>query len=376
MEETDGEKNEPVSLREGFTGIWRHAREYRGTILLLCTLGIVSAIANGFVPYVTGRFFDTLIALSRGQVEYAAGLPYYVVTLLAWASIRVISDAVDWWTDRKRRWLSTNLQLGTQAEGFVHLLQLPLSFHTQEHMQAIFSRISSASWRMTSIVRTLIEITPQLLSVIIGITLALSINTTLAEILLLGIVAYGIALAILLRGTAATDHRAHRMWNDRWNDAAAAVEQSAAVKQVAGEPYEIGRIRKTLRGDAVDLWYKNELNWNRVNFWQRITVFFTQLGIFIVSVHYVGNGLITVGQLVAINGYALMFFGPLVSLGYGWQVLQNGITAAGSLERIFNKKHETYHPENAKMAGTTRGSVEFDDVSFNYENVPEAILSH
>ena len=366
----------PVSFKEGTRGIWRHVRAYNKTIILLGVLGIISAIANGFVPYVTGRFFDALIVLSQGGSASPSELPYWMLLLVAWAAIRIVSDSVDWWTDRKQRWLATSLQLGIQAEGFVHLLQLPLSFHSQEHIQAIFSRISSASWRMTSIVRTMIEITPQLLSIIIGITLAISINTTLAFILAAGVVAYAIALSILLRGSAKTDFIAHRAWNNRWNDAAAAVEQTSAVKQATAETYEINRIRKTMQGDVFDLWYKNELNWNRVNFWQRITVFFTQLGIFIVSAYYVGAGIITVGELVALNGYALMFFGPLVSLGYSWQLLQNGITASGSLERIFKKSQENYHPKNAQISGKKRGSVEFVDVSFRYEKDQKDILSH
>lgn len=366
----------PVSLKEGIRSIWCHVREYKGTIVLLGVLGLISAITNGLVPYVTGRFFDALIALSQGHSVQSAGLPYWMFLLIVWAITRVVSNSVDWWTDRKRRWLNTNLQLGTQAEGFIHLLQLPLSFHTHEHIQAIFSRINSASSRMAGIVRTVVDITPQLLSIIIGITLAMSINGTLAAILATGVIAYIIALAILLHGSAKTDFIAHRAWNDSWKDAAAAVEQTSAVKQSAAEVYEINRIRKTMRGEVVGLWYQNELNWNRVSFWQRITVFFTQLAIFIVSAYYVGAGVITVGELVALNGYALMFFGPLVQLGYSWQVIQNGITAVGSLERIFKQSQEKYHPTNARTSGENNGSVEFIDVSFKYEKDQSEILSH
>jgi ABC-type multidrug transport system fused ATPase/permease subunit len=376
MEESTESKEPPVSLREGALGIWRHAREYKGAMLLLSFLGIISAVSSAFVPYITGRFFDALIALSQGHSIQSTELPYWALILIAWAATRVVSDSVDWWADRKRRRLSTDLQLAVQAEGFVHLLQLPLSFHTQEHIQAIFSRINSAAWRMTSILQTAIEIGPQLLSIVVGIILAFSINNALALVLTCGVIAYAVALTLLLRGTAATDYEAHKAWGDRWDDAAAAVEQVIAVKQSVAEIYEITRIRKTLRGDVVRLWYKNELNWNRVNFWQRITVFLTQLSIFIISVQYVSTGVITVGELVAFNGYALMFFGPLVSLGYSWQVIQNGITAAGSAERIFSQLQEDYHPIHARSSGDKRGEVEFVDVSFQYEKEQSSVLSH
>ena len=45
------EGTKPMTLREGIRGIWRHARPYRGQLLLLALLGLVSAAANGAVPY-------------------------------------------------------------------------------------------------------------------------------------------------------------------------------------------------------------------------------------------------------------------------------------------------------------------------------------
>lgn len=369
-------KEAPVTLREGVRGIWRHVREYKSTIILMAGLGVISAIANGAVPYVTGRFFDALIALSQGNSAEATGLPLWALLLGAWALTRIASDSVDWWTDRKRRLLAVDLQLGVQAEGFVHILQLPLSFHTGEHIQAVFSKISGASWRMTGIVTTIVNIAPQFLSISIGIALAFSINATLAAILLAGVTAYIVTLVILLRGTSALDFTAHRSWNDRWNDAAAVVEQASAVKQASAETHEIRRIRKTMRGDTAGFWHKNELNWNRLNLWQRITVFLTQLVIFIISAQYVAAGIITVGELVALNGYALMFFGPLVSLGYSWQTMQNGITSAGIVERVFSRAQENYHPKDAVTEGLEFGTVTFDDVVFRYEEGQKEVLNH
>ncbi len=248
-------KEESVSFRDGFRGIWRHARRFRATIGLIGFLGVISAIANGFVPYVTGRFFDALIALSQGD-SHATGLPYWMLLLALWALIRIISDCVDWWMDRRRRWLNSYLHTSTQAESFIHLLQLPLSFHTEEHLNAVFSRINSAAWRMTSITDTVVQVSPQLLSIVIGITLAFSINATLAGILAIGVVLYAIALMILLRGTADVDIQAHQKWNDSWDDASSAVSQALAVKQATAERYEVERIKKSMSVTVAALWYK------------------------------------------------------------------------------------------------------------------------
>lgn len=362
-----------VSIRKGSKGIWRHVRQFKGSLILVAFLGLVSAAANGFVPFVTGKFFDALIFTSQGETAYTAGFPYWALFLGLWALTRIISDSVDWWTDLRRRWITTYLHPKTQAEGFIHLLQLPLSFHTDEHINEMFSKISSAGWRMTNIVETIINVSPQFLSIIIGISLAFSINPTLASILAFGVLAYVIALSILLRGTTETDAVAHKAWNDHWNDAAAAVTQTIAVKQAAAEKYETERIRRTLGQEAGDLWYRNELLWSKVNLWQRIIVFLTQLSIFIVSVQLVASGVITVGELVALNGYALMFFGPLVMLGSSWQTIRNGLTAMGNLEDLFEKPTEIYHPKDARTPSDRKGLTIFENVSFQYDRGQEIL---
>ncbi len=84
----------------------------------------------------------------------------------------------------------------------------------------------------------------------------------------------------------------------------------------------------------------------------------------------------TVGDLIALNGYAMLFFGPFVALGHSWQTLQNGLTSAGLLQRIFNEKEELYHPANAKHEGIEFGAVRFDEVTFKYESDQAPILAH
>ncbi len=120
-------------------------------------------------------------------------------------------------------------------------------------------------------------------------------------------------------------------------------------------------------------------NWSAIgatsNFFQRTIVFLTQLTIFILAVRLVANGSITVGELVALNGYALMFFGPVAALGNSWQVIQNGMTAAASAETIFERKEEEYVPAGAVRPEHVSGEVRFDHVSFRYgPGQPEVLI--
>lgn len=370
----ESKTTEQVTLREGVRGIWRHLRAYRTQLLLLAFLGLISAAANGAIPYVTGRFFDALIGLSQGKPS-GSTFPFWAIMLGIWTGTQIIANGIDWMMDRSRRKIDTGVQFAIQTEGFVHLLKLPLAYHANEHINAIFSKLSTAGWRISAIIQNAIQIAPQLLSVVIGIILAASISVPMAGILGIGVLVYLLLLIFMLRPIPAIDHQAHEFWNESWNDAASAVQQVTSVKQAVAEEYEISKVRTNLTEKTARLWFSLEKIWSNVGFFQRIIVFLTQLAIFIASVSSVAHGSMTVGDLIALNGYALLFFGPFVTLGYGWQTIQNGFTAAGQLERIFEEKEEIYRPAGATMPPENSGRVSFDKVSFRYGTEQVKVLS-
>ncbi|MDO8451559.1 MAG: ABC transporter ATP-binding protein [bacterium] len=364
----------PVSLREGVRGIWRHVRQYRGTLFGLAFLGLISAAANGAVPYVTGRFFDALISLSQGKSD-GDTFPFWATMLVLWACIQIVANSIDWAMDRSRRRIDAYMHLGIQAEGFVHLLRLPLAYHANEHINAVLSKISMAGWRISSIMQNAIQIAPQLLSVAIGIALSATISVPMAGVLAIGVFVYVVLLFFMLRPVAVIDHKAHESWNEYWENAASAAQQVTSVKQASAEEYEIAKVRTNLANKTASLWYSLEKIWSNVGFFQRVIVFLTQLVVFVASVNSVANGVMTVGDLIALNGYALLFFGPFVALGSSWQTVQNGLTAAGQLERVFEEKEEVYHPAGATAPTEHSGRVVFDHVTFNYGDEKLDVLS-
>lgn len=91
-------------IKKGLRAIWRHVRPFKKELTILVILGVTSAIANGFVPYITGRFFDTLINLSQGVDTLATStLPLWAVLLGAWVLAQLVANNVDWVMDRLRR---------------------------------------------------------------------------------------------------------------------------------------------------------------------------------------------------------------------------------------------------------------------------------
>lgn len=358
----------------GVAAIWKHLQPFRRELWILACFGFISSLANGSVPYITGRFFDALIALSKHQETISWGVPLWGLLLAAWAGIQLVANHIDWVIDRLRRRVDMEIHFNIQAEGFTHLLRLPLAYHKDVHMNGVLQKLSQAGWRISDIVHTGVNIGPQLLSIVIGITLAASINGLLASVLVIGVAFYLALLIRILLPVAAIDSAAHRSWNDGWNDAASAVTQIESVKQATAEEYEARKVHDALLVKTRGLWHKLHLIWSNVGFFQRIIVFATQLVIFILSVRFVAQGTLTVGQLVALNGYALMFFGPFALLGYNWQTIQNGISSAAHAEEIFREPKEQYIPEHITAQGRIAGNVAFKNVSFSYGLNQPAVL--
>jgi len=365
MPEESQEAKAPI--REGVAGVWRHVVPHKPLLAWLIVLGLISAIANGFVPYVTGRFFDALIQVAAGKPS-GTGLPLWGIFLAVWTLVEVVANATDWIKDRMRRMLENKISFGVENSGFAHFLKLPLAYHSDAHINGELTKMSNASWQISSIVQNIINLTPQFLSVIIGIVLALSINVLLACVLAFGVIVYVATLIPLLIPVAKRDNEARKLWNESWGDAAEAVNQVSSVKQAAAEAYEEQKTHDAFIKKVYRLWMMLEHTWSNVSFYQRIIVFLTQLAIFVISVQYVATGVLTVGELVALNGYALMFFGPFVAVGYSWQTIQNGLTSAAHLEEIFRIPEEVYHPEGAQSPERSDGTVRFSDVVFSYKD--------
>ena len=355
---------EKTNFKKGIKGVWRHIKFAKKQIVIISIISIFSALANGSIPLITGKFFDALIGISLGE-EPTGQFPVWATLIIIWGIVQLLANNFEWVTDRLKRHLGISTFVFPQAKGLIYLLRLPMSFHKNVHIQDVFQKIGYGGWRISNLTTKLLEIIPELLAVFVGIILAATINIQLASILVVGVILYSLLLIKILKPIAIMDNNAHEIQDKSWDDSVASINQIEIVKQSATEDYEQKKIEEEYIGRTHEAWYGLEKIWSNVGTFQRLIVFLTQLTIFVMSVQFIFRGEITVGELIALNAYAAMFFGPFVSLGYSWQTFQNGITSAAKLEEIYENIPETYNPENA-VSKEISGKVEFKNVSFKY----------
>lgn len=340
----------------------------------MAILGIISAIANGIVPYIVGSFLDALLHLPKTIALGKLTITTWFALLLIWIIVQLTANIVDWIIDRKGRALRMTMQLGYQSKALTHLLFVPLSFHKDEKIGEVTDLISKTSWQISSISEEiLVKLAPSVLSVIVGFAVTFFINPLFTLILAFGVFIYVVMLIKLVVPTTHLLEEGHTSWNKAYADAFQAITNIQSVKHMAAEEHEKEKIEQNF-GGTVRLWTKLQFIWSSINFYQRMIVLATQAAIFFLSVYFIQQGDLTIGKLVALNGYAALLFGPFVLLGHQWQTLQNGLVSIQqSEEKIFAIPPEKYHPINAYTPAKIEGKVRFDHVSFSY-NPGVAIL--
>lgn len=353
------------NLYTGFKVLLRYLLRYRRDITVLTIIGILSAIGNGVVPYLAGRFFDAIITPSPVSFfDYV--LPMYVGFLIIWAVIQLVTYVFDWRIQIKSEVMGEYIWMDYMSNGFGFLLNLPITFHKKNKIGEIGQKIATAAGALERIAsRTIIDQAPQILSIVIALVVAFLLQPLLAMFLIVGL---GTFLYILYKSSKPLGGYQKEYFdkvNQFYGDAYDMIGNTIAVKQATAEQYEREKIKK--HGiEMLPIWTKQIKVWAELSMYQRITILCTQILIFAVSIYYIHLGAMTLGELLALNAYAAMIFGPFIAIARNWQTIQNGIISIQETEKILALDIENYEPEHSKEFDL-RGDISFNNVSFQYE---------
>ncbi|NBP58921.1 ABC transporter ATP-binding protein [bacterium] len=189
MEDTIQKINKE-NLYTGFKVLLRYLGQYKKNIFILSVMGILSAIGNGVIPYVAGKFFDSIITPSTMDI-FGNIVSLYIVFLIIWSLVQLITYTLDWKINITSEYLSNTIWLDYLSNGFGFLLNLPMSFHNKNKIGEIGNKINVAANALETIAgRIVIDLAPQILSIFIALGIAFYLKPVLAIILTIGLVTY------------------------------------------------------------------------------------------------------------------------------------------------------------------------------------------
>lgn len=364
------------TLRTGWRILIRRMAHYRREIIVLIILGFIGAVGNGATPYIIGQLFDAILSPADLTVPYLnETVPVWFAILTGWLVLQLIATFVDWRYGVRVARFGNVLYANYISRGFAHLLYLPLAFHKEHKHGDLGERINRGGNSLVQIAENVIlQLGPEFLSVLIGVLLTLLIEPIATLILIIGIALYISILARVAPPAVALQKHAYTAWREAYGTAFDTITNVHAVKQGTAERHAERTLNRLFVKKASQRSFALERLWNTLGFYQGLIVVCTQLIIFITAILAIQTGTMSVGDLIALNGYALLVFGPFARLGRQWQNLQNGLVQIERAENVLARAPELYQPQNAARPKRIRGDVTFENVWFRYKRNEEYIL--
>jgi len=360
----------------GWSIMFGYIARYKRHVVIYSILGVISAATNGFLPLIFGAFFDAI--LSNEQFDYAGlSLPLWAALLIVGGIAQAISNIVEWNNDIRARRIGTYLSSQYATESVARMIRMPLGLYKEQKAGSVWNKISRARNYLTQIVESVVlHVAPQILSVAVGFVVAFFINPFLAGLILTGVLLYILALTQVVPPLVKLQRKGEQAWSRAYGYAYDSLFNIQPIKQAGAEDYESERIRDQFINKVSKTWFGVEKIWSGISFYQSILITITRMSVFVLSVYFIQEGSLTIGGLMALNGYAAMVFGPFVRIGYQWQTIQVGLVTIENSEKLLSSPPENYEPQNAVSFKKSMGEIEFRNVSFAYKSGGGKILNN
>ena len=336
----------------------------RWTAMLVAAL--LSLAATVTIPLMTKAVIDGPVRHQNQQQLWVLGSA---------ATGLLIAEAVLWFI---RRWLVARATMGVEADIrkdlYARLQILPMSFHGNWQSGQLLSRVMNDLSTIRSFLSFgLLFLMLNVIQIIVVTGILLAMYWPLGVVVVVSIVPITATVLHFQRQFT----KLSRLAQDQSGNVATHVEEQAlglrVVKAFGREEYAYRRFDER----ATDL-FDTELRKVGVSakFWTLLEAIPTASLIVVLGLgaYAAGNGLVTMGTLVAFITMMLSLVWPIASLGFLLSMTQESMTAANRVAEIFDAPREiTDGPDGETPRG---GRLELVDVGFRFADSDTWVLRH
>lgn len=332
---------------------------------------LVSAVIALLIPLIVRHITGEVIYYEQGEL---------MKTVLMFAAVLVTMVAVDayakYYVSYYGHVIGAKMEADMRTEIFGHIQKLSFSFFDNRKVGKLMSRITTDLFDISELLHHGPEmLIISLIKLIGSFTILIVVNWRLALIsfcLLPVIGIYAWTLAKKMR-KAFKENRA------RMSDINMEIEDNLSgirvVKSFANEKIEMDRFGKTIQRflESKFVTYITMAKFHCV-----LGSFITLLTVMVIiaGAWFMSNGSIDAADLIAFLLYINNFTDPIRTLIDLTELFQNGISGYERFLEIVNIEPEIQDKADAIEIKDVKGEVEFENVSFRYEEGLENVLSH
>lgn len=343
-------------------------RAHRTSVIVISVCTLVLAAANAAEPLILKFVFDSL-----GKGLPIRALTSGILLLVGIVIGREIVSAISNWLTWHTR-LGIHYSLLDVTVGRLH--SMPLRMQHSEGVGAVMTKLDrSIQGFLGAVTQLLFNVLPALIYLVISIIVMLQLDWRLALI----VIAFAPLPALITAFATPEQTRRERTLLDRWAKIYSRFNEVLTgiltVRSFAMEDMEKKRFltdvaaanRVVILGVGIDAGLGAASN---------LVIGIARIVVICVGGIYILRGDITVGTLVALLGYVGGLFGPVQGLSGIWQTMQKASVSLDEIFAILDVQDSLGDAPNAQEVGEVHGEVEFDNVTFHYEQRGRPLLQN
>ncbi len=352
------------SIRPVLRVFWQHARRYKAACFLAVFFHAGVHAVETIIPLYYKRFFDTIVGITTTVSDSDFRSLLFIIGMIA------ALHGVAWVFRRVSQFAITYLQPHVIAD-LMRTSFAYLALHSYKFFSDSFA--GSLVRRVNRIARSFETIADQIQYTYIPliVTFPIIIAVLFLRHPLLGTVFTAWLVVFIIAQYAVT------VWKQKYNIALAAqdtkttgalsdsITNITTVKSFAGEKYEQSlfyNVTEELRRLQFKTWSIDEL----INTLQGMLFIVVEVGLLYATLILWRRGIATIGDFALIQAYVLRAFDRVWMLGHTMRKSYEAIADAHEMVEILEMPHEVRDRPRAKKLSVSKGTISFEDVTFNF----------
>ena len=352
------EASSKVSKGETIKRILKYCAQYRGKVVVISIIAVISAALKTVIPLFTEKAVDVDIA-NRDIKGLVITVSTAVACAVLWGILAVLRDSM---TAR----ISNDVVYRARTEAYSNILSLPLGFFDSRPSGRIITRIINDCDKMKEITKSLTSsLIPNFIFLIFVMGMMLYLNPFLALSSFVVIpFLVGSSYFIIIRGYSNWENFRKK----ESNFTAFVHEDYAGIRPVQsfGAEEETQEECDRLLEDVKKGWSKAVRRSDAFGIVVNASIALGYVFLLICAVYWMEEGTTSVGEILAFISYIGLFWQPIRSLASIYNQIINNLSSAARVFEIMDEKSDITEDENAVDIDVKEGRVEFRNVTFSY----------
>ncbi len=361
-----------TNTKRTFRHYWNHIKRFK-ILTAIAVLSMIAVVAiELFIPYLYKIFFDTLTT-SKDALETSS---FLIKIILLAAGLHCASNILRRTGDFMNIKLEAKVMRNLFQDSFEYLHKHSYNFFSNNFTGSLVKKVNRLVYAFENIYDNIYyELFPLFLRIAVIFAVLLWMHPVIGFIMLIWTIVFLVSnyLFILYKWKfdtirVAADTKITGVLADT-------ITNSSNVRLFASLNFELRKFRKVLN----DWIRKMTKTWRMETYAETIQGFFMILLEFLVlytAIKLWSKGILTVGDFVWIQAYLLSLFMHLWGFGRNMRHLYQRLADAGEMIEVLHIKHEVRDEKNAKKISVVRGKIEFNDVSFSYQEEEESVIKN